>query len=432
MLLQKGQRAKLQDLGIGSKFVVGCKTQSNISVDVICFGVDENNKLSDDRYMIFYNQKSSPSGEIKILQDAPNTSFEINLDNLPPQIVKLVFTAAVDGQGTMKDINQINFNILENNFNLTSAEFSQEKAIIITEIYKKDGVWRMASVGQGFNGGLNALLNYYGGTSVEETQSSTPVAPPISTIDLKKKVFLEKRVNLEKNLQQSAPKLLDLSKKAAVSLEKRGLGEHRAKVALCLDISISMANIYSSGAIQEFAERILALGCRLDDDGSIDIFLFGENGYQPDPLTVKDFPGYINRMRKTHQLEGDTRYSTAIELVRRHYANPYKYERVEPFGMEVPVYVMFITDGKPSDKMATTKALKNSSYESIFWQFIGLGQNDFSYLEKLDELEGRYVDNASFFGLDNIRGLSDDALYEKLMKEYPNWLTLAKAKGLII
>lgn len=430
MLFQKGQRVKLQDLGLGSSFLVGCNLQSNLSIDISCFGVDADNKLSDDRYMVFYNQKSSPNGEIKLLQDVPNSSFEVNLNSLPEKIVKLVFTAALDGNGTMNQLNQMNFKISDHVYELKGSEFSQEKAIIISEIYKKDGVWRLSAVGQGFNGGLGALLTYFGGTAVEAAPVVAPVAPA-STVDLKKKVFLEKRVSLEKNLQQTAPKLLDLSKKAAVSLEKKGLGEHRAKVALCLDISASMAGNYSSGAVQEFAERILALGCRLDDDGSIDVFLFGENGYQPAPLTVKDFPGYISRMQKINKLEYDTRYSTALELVRKFYSPTYKYERSEPLSMEIPVYVMFLTDGKPSDKMATTKAIKNASYEPIFWQFLGIGNNDFSYLERLDDLDGRYLDNADFFSMENIRGMSDEQLYDKLMNEYPKWLQQAKAKGMI-
>ena len=86
-------------------------------------------------------------------------------------------------------------------------------------------------------------------------------------------------------------------------MKKNGLEDHRAKVALCLDISISMTNLYSSGLIQSFVEKILALGCRLDDDGAIDIFLFGAEGYQPDPVSYKDFNGYVNKMVKLHPLK---------------------------------------------------------------------------------------------------------------------------------
>jgi stress response protein SCP2/uncharacterized protein YegL len=432
MQFLKGQKSKLSDLGIGGQFNMTCKISSTFSVDISCFGLDESNKLSDDRYMIFYNQTSSPNGEIKLVNDILGPQFEVNLNSLPQNIVKLVVTAAIDGNFTMKQLNSVTLNIGEHNFELAGKDFDQEKAIMIAEVYKKDGVWRFGAVGQGFNGGLQALLNYFGGTSAEEVKAPVQNVEQVSKVDLKKKVFLEKRVNLEKSLEKDAPQLLSLAKKAAVSLEKRGLGEHKAKVALCLDISASMSKIYSSGAIQEFAERILALSCRLDDDGSIDVFLFGEQGHKPDPLSVKDFTGYINRMLKVNKLEYDTKYSSAIELVRKFYSPNYKYERSEPLSLDTPVYVMFLTDGQPSDKMASTKALKNASYEPIFWQFMGVGEADFSYLEKLDDLTGRYIDNADFFSVSNTKAMSDEALYDKLMNEYPKWLKEAKNKGLIV
>jgi len=96
MIFQKGQKAKIQDLGVGESFVVKCYIKTNLSIDMTCFGVDENNKLSDDRYMIFYNQKASPGGEVKLTKDSPDTEFQVSLSNLPSSIVKLFFTAAID------------------------------------------------------------------------------------------------------------------------------------------------------------------------------------------------------------------------------------------------------------------------------------------------------------------------------------------------
>lgn len=427
MQLQKGQKIKFTDMGLGTDFTVECNFQSNMTIDMSCFGISEEGKLVDDRYMVFYNQKSSPNQEIKFTQDGKNYKFNVNAQALPANASKLVFTAAIDGSENMSQLGQLEFKIGNVSFTLTGKDFSQEKAIIIAEVYKRDNIWRVNAVGQGFNGGLEALLTSFGGQSAAITPAVSSVSSPV---EQKKTIFLEKRLSLEKTLAKEAPKLLDLSKKAALSLEKKGLGDHRAKVALCLDISGSMSSMYSSGIIQEFVERILALGCRLDDDGSIDVFLFGVNGYQPAPITTKDFDGYIKRMLKEHPLEGDTKYGTAIELVRKFYTN-YKYERSEPLKMDTPVYVMFLTDGQPSDKAQATRALKNASFEPIFWQFMGVGSADFSYLEKLDDLDGRYIDNADFFSVQNLKNMSDEQLYEKLTNEYPGWVKLAATKNLI-
>ena len=423
MQLQKGQKVKFNDLGLTTDFIAECSVKGSLVIDISCFGLDENNKLKDDRYMVFYNQKSSPNNEIKLIAENPS-KFQINANSLPINASKLVFTAAIDGNQTMNQLEMIEFKIGDAVFQLSGKDFTQEKAIIVAEVYKKDDIWRLSAVGQGFNGGLEALLVSFGGQA-----ATSPAPPPVAPAN-KQTVFLEKRVNLEKTIEREAPKLVSLAKKAAVSLEKKGLGNHRAKVALCLDISGSMSTMYSSGLVQEFVERILALGCRLDDDGSIDLFLFGANGYQPDPITIKDFNGYVGRMLKIHPLEPDTKYGTAIELVRKFYT-PYQYERSEPLKLETPVYVMFLTDGQPSDKAQATRALKNASFEPIFWQFMGVGQADFSYLEKLDDLTGRYIDNADFFSVASLKAMSDEVLYEKLTNEYPDWLKEAKVKKLI-
>ena len=60
--LIRGQKIKLSDLSSKNQLQVGLamSSPSNLTLDISCFGVDDNNKLSDDRYFIFFNQKTSP------------------------------------------------------------------------------------------------------------------------------------------------------------------------------------------------------------------------------------------------------------------------------------------------------------------------------------------------------------------------------------
>ena len=83
--------------------------------------------------------------------------------------------------------------------------------------------------------------------------------------------------------------------------------------------------------------------------------------------------------------------------------------------------------------------------EPIFWQFMGVGKgrksknkllaafqdSDFPFLESLDELPGRLIDNANYFAVHSPDEHSDAALYDLLMTEYPGWLTLASRHGLL-
>lgn len=439
--LIRGEKAKLADFTPSTQIEVDIQLSSGFEFDITCFGLNQDKKLADDRYMIFYNQLQSPANEIVLTSHRSGAgSFLINLDSLPPTAQHLVFTATIDGAGTMNQLQSgsISFKaggqpILQYSF--TGQDFQSEKAIIISELYFKSA-WRVASVGRGFDGGLAALLKSFGGEVAEEQpQASPPPPPPVN----------QKKVLLEKKMEQQAPKILDLSKKAKVSLEKVGLHNHNAKVALCLDISGSMSGLYRSGKIQEFAERILALGTRFDDDGSIDIFLFGNNAHDAGELTIDNFNGFVNELIRRYPLEGSTYYGKAMRVIREHYFGSSSMRHM-PISSDVPVYVMFVTDGATFDKQETINHIQSSSYEPIFWQFMAIGksnkaakrrgffqafQSNFTFLEKLDNLTGRYLDNADFFSVEDPRALSDQELYDLLMQEYPDWVRAASSNGLI-
>jgi len=433
--LIRGQKLRLAEISNKLEINIGISVvaPSQLTFDVSCFGVDRQNKLSDDRYFIFYNQKSSPCGSLLSLGQGNGDleRFQVNLSRLPSSICKLVFVITVDGEGNMSQVTNGYWRILEQSlelvrFSFYGSDFGQEKAIIVGEVYLKD-VWRLSAVGQGFNGGLGALLKYFGGEEV---------VPQASTST---KAVADKKVLLEKRIEKEAPQLVSLVKKAAVSLEKVGLQDHQAKVALCLDVSGSMSHLYSSGVIQKFAERILALGCRFDDDGSIDIFLFADRACSAGEMKIGNLQAkIIQKMVDGNNVGGGTSYAPAIDEIRKFYfPSAHKSffrsssERSTPLKAELPVYVMFVTDGDTSDESAAEKQMQWSSYEPVFWQFMTIGHGEFRFLKKLDTMPGRYIDNANFFAVSNPDHISDDKLYDLLMVEYPSWVKLAKTRGLI-
>ncbi|MDU5949065.1 MAG: VWA domain-containing protein, partial [Paenibacillus macerans] len=62
---------------------------------------------------------------------------------------------------------------------------------------------------------------------------------------------------------------------------------------------------------------------------------------------------------------------------------------------------------------------------------VGLGRANYGVLQKLDEMPGRYIDNANFFALDDISSISDEELYDRLLNEFPAWIKEARAKGIL-
>ena len=162
----RGQKGKLADLGVGSSFAVDLDVQaSGFAVDVSCFGLDSAEKLSDERYMVFYNQLASPGDAVRLELRTGGARFNVNLDALPSSIAKLVFVAAIDGAQTMRALGASSLSLGSAlRFPWSGADFGDEKAVIVAELYRRDGQWRFGAVGQGFNGGLAALLEHFGGT----------------------------------------------------------------------------------------------------------------------------------------------------------------------------------------------------------------------------------------------------------------------------
>lgn len=436
--LAKGQRLPLAGEVPGGSFQLGLSVQG-LALDFASFGLDADGKLSDERYMTFFNQPQSPCGGIAVSPVAGDMAgFGFDVNRIPQSIERVVITASVDGEGVMSQAAAGHLRLLDGGrefarFAYTGADFASEKAVMLGELYRKDGQWRFMAVGQGFNGGLDALVRHFGGAVADP--AGAPQAAPSTA-----------RVNLEKRIEREAPQLVSLVKKAGVSLEKAGLSTHRAKVCLVLDISGSMSALYAKGLVQRFAERILALGCKFDDDGEIDVFLFGRDVHRPQPMGLANCASYIAQALAAHPLEGDTRYGLAMEAVRRHYfPDSNGRERSVALKRDLPVYVMFVTDGSTSDKPLTEKQLRWASREPIFWQFMGIGKgrkskskllasfadSDFPFLEKLDDLDGRLVDNADFFCVSSPDEHDDTALYDMLMAEYPGWLKLARQHGLL-
>lgn len=191
--------------------VVLALSVQGMEVDMSCFGLDANDQLSDDRYMVFFNQKSCPGGGVvlELQNNSATATFTIDVSRLPDSIHKLVFTAAISGDGTMRQLGASAMRLGSTHFAFSGADFQDEKAVIIGEIYKRDGQWRYGAVGQGFSGGLAALLKHFGGT--EAASAAAPAAAPAPAVappavpEAKKfslsKITLEKRgdkISLEK------------------------------------------------------------------------------------------------------------------------------------------------------------------------------------------------------------------------------------------
>ncbi|WPS85515.1 VWA domain-containing protein (plasmid) [Brevibacillus halotolerans] len=259
---------------------------------------------------------------------------------------------------------------------------------------------------------MSFLKNLFGGNNRQSDQKTAQV------------VNLGKSLNLTK---EEAVNALNLRKETfSLVLQKRGINSGYARVAVVIDMSGSMRSQFKDGTVQLVLERLLPVALRLDDNGELDIWLFDDGYKRLDSISERDFYQYVDREimgKRENQLWGTTSYAPVIHDVFQ------KYVAEEP--SHLPTFVIFITDGNNDDKKATTEMMREASKHGIFWQFIGIGRERFEFLQKLDDLTGRIIDNANFFKLNDINDITDEELYARLMTEYPGWEKNARQQGIL-
>lgn len=252
---------------------------------------------------------------------------------------------------------------------------------------------------------MGLFTKLFGGNT---TQKANPVS-----LNLAKEDSLT-QLNLRKDMISS------------ICLEKKELNGLTARVAIVMDYSASMRHFYKDGTVQNILDRLLPVAMQFDDNGEMEVWLFSDSYKRLENISLNNYYEYINNENILRKYEmGGTRYSPVIKDVLCKYTKEEK--------SNLPTLILFITDGDnyDSDKLKTTQAITKASKCPVFWQFIGVGDESFDYLESLDEMEGRYVDNANFFSVNDLNEISDEELYNRLLKEYPLWISTINSKNMI-
>lgn len=186
--LTKGQRVSLEKVAPGlTEVFVGLgwdvkptDTGYDFDLDASAFLLSSNEKLISDNHFIFYNNLTSPDASKSVEHTGDNLTgagdgddevIKISLQKVPADIQKIVITVTIHEAGKRGQ----NFGQVQNAFvRIVNAQtkqevvrydlvedYSVETALIMAEIYRKDGEWRLNAVGSGYQGGLQALLDRY-------------------------------------------------------------------------------------------------------------------------------------------------------------------------------------------------------------------------------------------------------------------------------
>ncbi|MFF7049296.1 TerD family protein [Streptomyces griseorubiginosus] len=151
-----------------------------VRLDVSGLLLTADGKVRSDDDFIFYNQPSGPGVTYRSGGGTSPDAITVDTAALPPGIEKIVVTASPDAAGqTFQGIeptatirNADDTSVLAT---FTPPRLGTETALVVVEIYLRNGAWKARAVGQGYANGLAGIATDFGVT-VEEP-APTPVAP---------------------------------------------------------------------------------------------------------------------------------------------------------------------------------------------------------------------------------------------------------------
>ncbi|MFD5201044.1 TerD family protein [Streptomyces sp. NPDC058375] len=152
-----------------------------VRLDVSGLLLTADGKVRSDDDFIFYNQPSGPGVTYRAGGGSAPDAIVVDTAAVPPGIEKIVVTASPDAagqtfQGVEPTATVRNADDGSALATFTPPQLGAETALVVIEIYLRNGAWKARAVGQGYANGLAGIATDFG-VSVEEP--AAPVAPPV-------------------------------------------------------------------------------------------------------------------------------------------------------------------------------------------------------------------------------------------------------------
>ncbi|GLW48069.1 transport-associated protein [Streptomyces sp. NBRC 14336] len=155
-----------------------------VRLDVSSLLLTADGKVRSDDDFIFYNQPTGPGVTYRSGGGTAPDAITIDTAAVPAGIEKIVVTASPDAAGQTFQGIEPTATIRNADDNSVLATFTPpqlgtETALVIVEVYLRNGAWKARAVGQGYANGLAGIATDFG-VSVEEP-APTPAAAPVTT-----------------------------------------------------------------------------------------------------------------------------------------------------------------------------------------------------------------------------------------------------------
>ncbi|WP_144680270.1 TerD family protein [Bacillus altitudinis] len=192
---------------------ISYEVSSAIDISLTAFLLTDSNLVQGDNGIIFYNQPESTTGVATLLpaeisDQLKRHQLNFDMSKVPVGITKMAITLTEDrgiGFSHVKNL-QAEIRTGDEVLYLTPVSFTNEKGIVVVELYIRNSETKARSIWRGFDSGLEGLCKLYG---VEVEPDEQDVSTPPEMVS-------------EKQINEPAPMKTAAKEKVAapISLEK--------------------------------------------------------------------------------------------------------------------------------------------------------------------------------------------------------------------
>ncbi|WP_345808897.1 TerD family protein [Bacillus safensis] len=192
---------------------ISYEVSSAIDISLTAFLLTDSDLVQGDNGIIFYNQPESATGVATLLpaeisDQLKRHQLNFDMSKVPVGITKMAITLTEDqgiGFSQVKNL-QAEIRTGDEVLYLTPVKFTNEKGIVVVELYIRNSETKARSIWRGFNSGLEGLCKLYG-VEVEPVVQDVSSPPQMAS---------------EKQIDEPAPMKTAAKEKVAapISLEK--------------------------------------------------------------------------------------------------------------------------------------------------------------------------------------------------------------------
>ncbi|MBB5108576.1 stress response protein SCP2 [Streptomyces spectabilis] len=166
---------------------VAVDVSAPVRLDVSGLLLTADGKVRSDDDFIFYNQPTGPGVTYRSGGGSTPDAITVDTGAVPPGIEKIVVTASPDAAGqTFQGVeptatirNADDGSVLAT---FTPPQLGAETALVIVEVYLRNGAWKARAVGQGYANGLAGIATDFGVSVEEPAPAAAPPQPAAPTM----------------------------------------------------------------------------------------------------------------------------------------------------------------------------------------------------------------------------------------------------------